>query len=236
MDLNTLSEMRQLVRDDLNVDSTSTLFSATIIDRAINRSRRKAYSLFRWPELRDAKKTSTIADQEYYDYPDTWQSDSAWRVTVDGERYGEEPDGSPLTFEDFLHWQDEEPESTETKWTTEGRKIFISPTPTTSGNNNLIIWGQKVGDTLDEDADTTIFSHSQPDCNEALVLEAVAILKNKGGQEGSQFLSIEAKQILATAHAKIRQNKMKYEKRQPFFSVPDLFGRSRQKQITGNFD
>jgi len=67
-------------------------------------------------------------------------------------------------------------------------------------------------------------------------LEAVAILKAKGENEKSSgFKSAEAKQILAVAWGKIRQNQAKYEKVQPFFEVDDMFGPSNVKQITGNF-
>ena len=75
-----------------------------------------------------------------------------------------------------------------------------------------------------------------PECNEAIVLEAAAILKAKGENEKSSgFKSAEAKQILAVAWGKIRQNQNKYEKTTPFFQVEDMFGKSTVKQVTGNF-
>lgn len=237
MDL--FSELVQAVQDDLTVGSESTLFPLALIKRAINRAYRKAAGLFRWPELEDAKKTSTVSGQEYYDFPQNWQADSIKRLEVDDNQYGETPDGSPMNYDDYLTWRrdDDNANSTDKKWSVQWRRFFIYPVPTTNGNNNITVWGQRVVDALASDGDVTIFSYALPEGNEAIVLEAVAILKSKGEQEKSgEFRSAEAKQILATAWGKIKQNQAKYEKTQPFFDVPDMFGKTSVKQITGNFN
>jgi hypothetical protein len=81
-----------------------------------------------------------------------------------------------------------------------------------------------VVDQLVEDGEVTIFSYSMPECNEAIVLEAVAILKAKGEEEKmAEFRSTEAKGILAMAWSKIKQEAAKYEKTTPFLDVPDFF-------------
>lgn len=234
--MDTFLEMQTAVSDDLTVDSTSSLYNTNVIKRAINRAYRKAGGLFRWPELEDAKKTSTQSGYEYYEYPQNWQPDSIWKVEVDGERYGEDPDGSPISFDDYLNWKKDNPNSTEKKWSSQWRRYFIHPTPTSNGDNNLYVWGQKAVTGLTENTDITIFSYSMPECNEAIVLEAVAILKAKGEEETkSAFRSQEAKQILSVAYGKIRQNQNKYEKIQPMWNVPDMFGRRRTKSLIGQF-
>jgi hypothetical protein len=94
-----------------------------------------------------------------------------------------------------------------------------------------------VNETLSADESVTIFSYSMPECNEAIVLEAVAILKSKVEQEKSgEFRSNEAKQILAVAWGKIRTENAKYEKNQPFFNVPDYYSGSGTAQKIGDFD
>jgi len=236
MDL--FSDLITGVQDDLTVGNESSLFPLALVKRAINRAYRKSASLFRWPELEDAKKTSSVASQEYYDFPQTWQTDSIWRLEMDSDQWGEDPDGSPMSYEDYLQWRadDDNADSTDKKWSVQYRRYFIYPVPTTNGTNNIVVWGQRVPDALSSDGDATIFSYSMPECNEAIVLEAVAILKAKGENEKSSgFKSAEAKQILAVAWGKIRQNQAKYEKVQPFFEVDDMFGPSNVKQITGNF-
>lgn len=234
--MNTLSEIRSAVRSDLNAGTNSSLYPTARIDSAINRSYIKSARLFRWPALEDAKKTSTAVNQEYYDFPQTWSPDSVWRVEIDDEMYGEEPDGSPMDFADYLIWKAENPNSTLKKWAVQYKRYFVHPTPTTAGNNNICIYGQKNITELSADDDTTIWSYDMPECNEAVALEAVAILKKKGEIKGDIY-SEEAKQILVVAYNKIKQEQQKYEKNQPFFNVPNFFGtQTGKKQITGNFE
>ena len=238
----TFLEFIQAVQDDFTIGDESTLYSPALIKRAINRAYHKAAGLFPWPELQDAKKTSTQANQEYYDYPQNWRSNSIWRLIIvnsdsEEERYGETPDGSPLSFDDYLNWKEDYPDSTEKKWGNQWRRFFIWPVPTTTGTNNIHVWGIKVVTDLSADADTTVFSYSTPEVNEAIQLEATAILKAKTDEDKSaQFRSAEAKQILAVAWGKIAREQAKYEKNQPFFEVTDMFGNGNSRDLTGRFD
>lgn len=235
--MDTLANLRTAVQDDLTTGDESTLFSPNLIDRAINRAYRKVGGLFPWPELQDAKKTSTQVNQEYYDYPQNWRSNSIWKVVIDDVRYGEDPDGSPLSFDDYLNWKEDYPDNTDKKWANQWRRFFVWPVPTTLGDNNIVVWGIKVVSALSADSDTTVFSYSTPEANEAVELEAVAILKSKTDDDKSaQFKSIEAKQILITAWSKIAKEMSKYEKNMPFFEVPDFFGNGNSKDLRGRFD
>lgn len=245
--MDNLSEMRTAVQSDLTVDDSSALFSPTTIDLAINRAYRKAAALFPWPETADAKKTITQINQEYYDYPTTWRSNSVWKLTItdsDGTevRYGEDPDGSPLSFDDYLNWKEDNPDSTDKKWANQERRYFIFPVPTVTGSLStgisvISIWGFMIPDALSADSDITIFSYHMPEGNEAIVLEAMAILRAKGDNDkGADFKSAEAKQILAAAWGKIRMENAKYEKDQPFFNVVDFFGTGTTKDLRGRFD
>lgn len=229
--MDTFSDLQTAVYSDLTSNSDSTLFPLTTVKSAINRAYRKAGGLFKWAELEDAKKTTTQTNQEYYDYPQTWRPDSAWKLTVNAEDYGD-----PLVFKDYL-WEKENniPSGADYLWSSQWRRYFIYPTPTSAGLE-IVIWGLKNVSTLTENTDTTIFSYSMAECNEAIVLEAVAILKAKGEDERSSlFKSSEAKQILATAWQKQKQEKAKFEKTTPFFLVPDFFGAKGTKDIIGNF-
>jgi hypothetical protein len=235
--MDTFLNILQAVQDDLTVGDESTLYSPTLIKRAINRAYRKVGGLFPWPELQDAKETSTQVDQEYYDYPVNWRSNSIWKLRIDGVRYGEDPDGSPLSFDDYLNFKEDYPDSTEKKWANQWRRYFVWPVPTTVLTNKLCVWGIKVVTALSADADTTVFSYSTPEANEAIELEAVAILKSKSDDDKSaQFKSLEAKQILTVAWGKIAKEQAKYEKNQPFFYVPDMFGGSSSEDMRGRFD
>lgn len=231
--MDTFLELITAVQSDNTIGSESSLYPLTTVKLAINRSYTKIGHLFSWPEREDAKKTSTVANQEYYDYPDNWVPDSIWKLKIDGEDYGD-----PLVYKDYLFEKEEDVPSGLTKmWTNQWRRYFAYPTPTTNGNNNICIWGLKAVDILVNNTDVTIFSYSMRELNDAIVLESTAILKAKGEQEDrSQFRSAEAKQIAIVAWGKIRQQQAKHEKTQPMWDVPDYFGRSSRKQITGNFE
>ena len=238
--MDTLGDMRSAVQSDLTVDGSSSLYSPDTIDLALNRAYRKAGGLFLWPETEDSKKTSTKISQDYYDFPQNWRPYSIFRLEIDSEQYGEAPDGTPLDYQDFLIWKRANPTATDKKWAMQWRRYFVSPTPTVEGSFNIVIWGQKVVDLLEEDEDTTIFSYALPECNEAIVLEADAILKGKGDEEKSEeFKSLEAKGILARAFDRINKEKAKVERNQPAFYVPDFMairGRSKLKSdIIGDF-
>jgi len=243
----TFSDIVQAIQDDLTIGEESTLYNPTLIKRAINRAYRKAAGLFPFPELQDAKKTVTQASQEYYDYPSNWRSNSIWKLSItnsdlEDERYGEDPDGSPLSFDDYLNWKEDYPDSTDKKWANQWRRFFVWPVPTALGSLStgirvITVWGIKVASDLSSDSDTTIFSSSMPEGNEAIELEAMAILKAKGEDDKSaEFKSAEAKQILITAWTKLAKEQAKYEKNQPFFYVPDFFGNGNSKDLTGRFD
>lgn len=243
MDL--LSEMIAAVQDDLTLGAESSFITPSVIKRALNRAYRKIGSLYKWPDTRDAKKTSTEEGQEYYDYPDNWRPDSIWKLQVDGEDYGD-----PLAFPDYLYEQENNYPGGNTKvWSNQRRRYFISPVPTADGMLNISVWGFRVVDPIDSDGDVTIFSYNMPEVNEAIVLEAGAILKNKaevlparsrGAISGNEMLSVEAGRIASTAWRQIAAENAKYEKTQPGFDVPDFFGSgmSRRREVAkriGNF-
>jgi hypothetical protein len=237
--MNTLLEMIQGVQSDLNVTDTSPLFPLATVKSAINRAYIRSSGLFKWPGTEDAKKTSTQANLEYYDYPNDWRDDSVWRIEVDGVQYGNSPDGSPMKFEDYLIWRADSnnANSTEKKWANQKRRYFIYPVPTTAGSYNISVWGQRVVTEMTANTDYTIFSYSMPECNDAIVMEAAAILKGKGEEDkAGEFRSAQARSILAIAWNKIQKEQAKYEKDQPFFDVPDFFGSGNKKEnIIGNF-
>lgn len=243
--MDQLSQIRVAVQDDLNVGAESSLYTPTIIDRAVNRAYRKIAAMFKWDETQDALKTSTLISHEYYDYPQNWRPDSIWKITIDGEDFGE-----PLTFKDYEFEKDNNLPSGFTKiWANYGKRFFVYPVPTTNGDKNISVWGYKFVDLLSLDGDITIFSYSMPEVNEAIVLEAGAILKNRGdiaqakragAVTGSDLLSQEARSIVITAWTKISQEKAKLVRTTPQFDVPDFYGgsgRNRQgvSKIIGNF-
>lgn len=226
-------ELQTAVYNDLTTTSDSSLFSLTTVKLAINRSYIKAGGLFPWTPLEDAKITNTQASQEYYDYPQKWRADSAWKLIVDGEDYGD-----PLTFKDYLYETENDiPSGADRLWSSQWRRFFIYPTPTTTGSSNISIWGYTTVDTLVNDEDTTIFSYAMQECNEAIALEAGAILRSKAeDNNSSMFKSVEAKNILAMTWSRMKKEKSKYERTQPLLEINDMFGNGNSTNLTGRFD
>ena len=225
--MNLFYELQNAVLSDLTAGSESTLFDLGTVRRAVNRAYVKAAGLFRWPETEDAKKTSSQLGIDYYDYPQTWRPDSIWKLTLDDVDFGD-----PLSFKDYLYEvENDMPSGKERIWANQWRRYFLHPAPTAAGDYNIVVWGQMAVEDMVEDEDITIWSYSMPECNEALVLEAVAILKKKGedvkvtktGGTIGDMLSMEAKQILSIAWGKIREEQDRAKSTQPEFDIPDFF-------------
>lgn len=226
--MDTLKEMREALQSDLSVGTNSSFFPPDTIDSALNRAYRKTGALFNWPALEDAKSTVTEANENYLDAPNNWKPNSLWRLEIDGKVYGDEPDHMPMSFHDFLDWKDDtaNANSTDKKWAVQWLRYFFTPTPTEAGLV-VTVWGQKSVSKMTGDDSTTIFSYNMQECNEALILEADAILNRKGNSmNDGQFLSAEAKQILILANDKVRKNQAKSKKTQTQFYTPDFFARN----------
>lgn len=221
--MDTFGELITAVQSDLSANATSSFYNLTAIKSAINRAKDKVGGVYRWPETDDALKTSTKSLQEYYDYPQNWRPYSVWKLVVDGVDFSD-----PLSFKSYLYEKENSmPSGFERMWANQWRRFFFYPIPTTDGNNNIEIHGQKALPVLVNDTDVTIWSYSMREVNNAIVLEAVAILKSKGDQENdSEFRSTEAKQIVLIAISTIKAELAKYEQSQPMFEVPDMFAQN----------
>ena len=144
--MNTFEEIYQAVQSDLNVLDEAPLYPLATVKRAVNRAYIKSSSLFRWSGTEHAMKTSTQKNLEYYDYPRNFRDNSIYRIEIDGVQYGETPDGSPMNYQDYLTWRADSANanSTEKKWANQKRRYFVYPVPTTHGDYNISVWGQRV--------------------------------------------------------------------------------------------
>lgn len=237
--METFEDIIQEVQSDMTIGDESSFMGLATVKGKINRAYiNKVAALFTWPQTEDAKLTHSIANQEYYDYPDYWRPNSIWKLVVDGVDFED-----PLVFRDYQFEVDNDYPSGWTKiWANKGLRYFIRPVPTTNGNStypdgNIEIHGHKIPAKLVDDGDLTIFSLNMPELNEAIALEAKAMLKSKGEEDqAGQFASVEAKGIAANAWKQLTQEIAKYEKTLPQFNVPNLFGKGGSANIIGNFD
>ena len=226
--MDNLGEMRTAVQSDFTVGNESSLITPTAIDLAINRAYRKIGAMFKWTETKDALKTVTRANKEWYDYPQNWRPETIWKLVINSQDFGE-----PLTFKDYQHEKENSnPSGLQRMWANWGKKYFVDPAPT-EANLEIDIFGYKFVDKLTVDGDITIFSYSIPNINEAIVIEAGEILKNKADiagsykktDSGSILLSGRAMNMVMAEWAKVSQENSKNQNTTPRWDVPDFFAR-----------
>lgn len=184
--METLAEQRTALKDVLNAQASDVFYTDTILDRFINRSVKVIANLYPWQEVQRGLQRSTIAGQEYLTYPENLRTDSVFFITVDGVEH------KLVNFRDYERFKLDNPNSTEKLASDWRRKLFIHPTPTSSGDNNVKVWGQETPDELTNDADEHIFAY-QSVLEEAIQMYALglAYVKSQGSyyDRGKQLMS-----------------------------------------------
>ena len=113
----------------------------------INQAGQRVCSYARWKSLELALKTTTKANQEYYDYPAQFQEDSIYYMEVDGKKHVK------VSWDDYQEYK--EAKSTDKIFTSHNGFYFINPTPT-KDNLEIAIWGIRKWEKLTADSDTPI--------------------------------------------------------------------------------
>lgn len=231
--MNYFSDIIQAVQDDLTLGDESSFAPLTLQKRAINRAKNKVEGLFRWPETEDAKTYTVTLATEYLDMPENWRPDSMWKLKVNDQDYGK-----PLTFKSYQYEKDNNvPSGRRYFWSKQWKRYFAYPS--FAVGDVLQLHGLKNLSDLVEDGDTTIFSFSMPEVNDAIAMEAVKILKAKGDEQNEgEMLSAEAKGIVVIAWSRIKQDSTTEEELAPMFDVPDFFAPKRgsgKDSNTGRF-
>ena len=78
--MDTRTEMETELVAQLQVASNSSLFPSTRITSLIQNAYKWATNLFIWTDLVKAKTTSTGTNQEYYDFPEEFRSNTVVRL------------------------------------------------------------------------------------------------------------------------------------------------------------
>ena len=230
--LDTLGDIISEITRRLGVSTTATYYSSDKIKAAAIQSYMWAVSIYMWPFLEKAKKTVTVANQYYYDYPPKLMSDSITRVIVDGVKYEQK------NFDDFLNYRDFTiGVKTRNIFADFGRQVFLFPTPT-ENDKELLIFGFEEVEPLAENEDESIFTGSESVVNEGIVKKALSILlPSSNRKKEAQAEEQEAIALLAAVYSKILQRQGKYQRLdKPMFNVPDMFGPDNSKNVIGNFD
>lgn len=230
MSLATRANLEAELVSQLQVASNSSLFPSTRITSLIKNAYIWATQLFIWTDLVRAKCTDSVANQEYYDYPEEFRSLTIVRLTMDDLSYKRK------NFEDYLAYRENNPGSTFKMFSSFGRQFFIHPTPTANGTNNIDVWGAIQADELDDTSDETIFTNSKEQGNEAVVRKALSVALKR---VNPSLAESEEKAAILTL-GKLNQDENKYLQRDqrvqhPKFSVPDFFAGNGGRSTFGNF-
>lgn len=225
--MQTYTDLQNELLSRLMASGNSTLYTTTRIQSLIKDAYMWATTLYQWPVLEKAKTSHTIANDYYYDYPAEFRTDSIIRVIIDDKEYNRK------AFEDFLDYRDENSTDTDTRiFADYGRQVFVFPTPTVTGSNNLDVWGCIQATQLVSGTDDTIFTHHDESGNEAIVKKALSVAWAKTNKQLSVQEENEAKDILATIWKKIAERQQRDQRLDhPIFNVSDMFGHANVSDI-----
>jgi hypothetical protein len=209
--MQTYSEMQAELTSRLKVAANSTEFPTSRIQSLIKDAHLWATSLYPFRELTDPKTTTTNGE-ENYDYPSTYRSNSIWMLFVDGKEFHKK------NWDGYIRWKTRYPTLTSKRiFADMGRQYFIFPKPVTG--KVLDIYGQVQATQFSASGNTSIFSLSNEEGNEAIILKALAVAKNDNAKEQ------EAVGLLTKIFATQKDNgQFEQPLNTPLFNVPDFFG------------
>ena len=197
---------------------TSTYFTLIRIGAAIDDAYIAVSSARQWADIKKSFVLATSAGEDYYDYPDNCQTESIFRISVDGNSKYEK-----LDFEDFLRYREDNPSETRKIFSEYGRQIFIFPTPTTNGTANLIFWGIIQAAPLLNDSYVTMFSDWADYLNEAILQYAYADLVQNIDANKATAAIAKGDRIITQEYRKIADRMQRKLTDRVQFEVPDLF-------------
>lgn len=226
--MNTRLEMQAALKRELNMVSTSTLFSDDSLNEALWDAYLWVTDRHSFPRLEKAKTTTSTSDY-YYDDPVEFKSDSIFKVTVDGQDY------DPTEFEDWLKWKKLNPNPTnEYHFANYANQYFIHPIATTTGLE-IIVWGMIQPAKFVNDDSVTIFSGTEEAINEGIMRKALSDLLPKDSPESNNEL-VKAQGIVDQGYNRIKQRRYRFKRKDaPFFNTPDYYATNGASPI-GNFN
>ena len=219
----TFLELQNELRTRLSASSNSTFWTTDMLKTWLNLANQWACAYKPWPFTEGAKYLSTVANQVYYDYPESFRSDSLTRLTV-ADSSGNPEVYTKIRYNDFMKYRQDNPDGTDQLFTDYNKEYFINPIPTTDGLE-IVVWGQQVPDQLVNDGDTTPFASGNPEGEEAIIKRALMYAQQKAGRYDKAGIERdEATLVLKELWDTISKNQAGYQtKDRPFFKSQDFF-------------
>ncbi len=161
------SELQTELDNRIASAKVSGFWSSAMKKQWINTAGERACNYHRWKALEYALKTTTKANQEYYDYPSAFQEDSIYYAEVDGEEY------TGVSWDDYQNYKANG--STDKIIASHDGFYFINPTPTVA-DLEIAIWGIRKWVKLVENTDTPV---TPSEMDEAIIKLALATCLQK---------------------------------------------------------
>lgn len=184
-------DYRQAILDELSKSSTDVFHTTAILNRFVQRSVDFCAKYKPWQQTQRAlKQTVTpVGDEtdEYWDYPESFYSDSIYRLKVGSDTY------DPIIFSEYENHKEENPTS-EKIWSDHRRQYFIYPVLT--AESIISVWGHERPTAFTGDSDVTPFV-DDAQIEEAILGYALGLALKK--MRGSYLAQGEKRQAEAIA-------------------------------------
>lgn len=219
--MQTYLEMRNELISRLGVATNSTKFPSSRIQTLIKDAHLWATALYPFRELTLQTNLATtgisstvMPGASEHSYPAAYRSNSIWMIFIGTNEYRKR------NFDDLLRYALNNPASIKRRYADLGRKFYMFATP--ANGQTMKLYGQQQATQLSGDGDKTIFSDANDDGNEAIVLKAEAVAKQKPDKEQQAV-------ILLTKVFSDQKDKGQFDvpMAKPFLDVPDFFGGGR---------
>lgn len=203
MALNTLGDIQDefLVRG--NVATSVGFVTDTILNDWTRIAAVSAGASHKFP-FTEGRVSTTFAGTEEWSF-EGYKADSFRLVQIGGKRLRK------LDFRNYQTFREEEPSADERVFSDFGRVLFINPNVDLTGT--LTAWGQytPVIDPTDKAA-TTIFSGSDEEGNEAILLQMLSYLKDREKKAGeSKAFADRAQLILDGIWERVKDEQYQYQ-------------------------
>ena len=216
----TFLELQTELQNRLSIATTNTFWTTAMIKSWLNQAYRWTCNYKKWPFTEEAKKTTTVKDQYYYDYPVEFKADSISRLTV-VDANGDEKSYKKIRFQDFLNHKEKHPDSEDKLFSDYRRQYFISPTPDVT-DREITVWGQIKPNKLVNDSDITLFAEGEEMGEEAIIKRALMVALQKAKKYSEAAIEREeSRLILEEIFARIQEEQASYRgKDNPLFDIP----------------
>jgi hypothetical protein len=226
---------------DINYDDIANngLFTDADLSGYIELGLIRAWDYKPWPFTQAVKTGTTIANTDYYDYPQDVMNGSLYLLKVGGNEF------KKLLMEDYLRFLQYNPSDTSRYWSEAQTYIFINKNAYTQGVDTFDLYGKGIAPHLSNPTDLLPFSpttdNEEYSGNEAIVQLAYSEALDSEKKKNPQAAEVERKkayQTLDLLWKPFADSKAFLQTQRPLFHAPNYFPdypNARRSPI-GNFN